>query len=163
MPETIAQLTVSFVKHLHTSFLDVLSNCLQVGGDVVDRVGSHLIVEDLPEESARLREIIFWVEWSHLCHESLNDVRFVSGVLVDPVSVGAVVSGVGLVVGACADFDVHGTVSDAVDYVGPIRTVDWNLLEITTQSISMGVRIREQPSLQNSVSGGSHSRHKISR
>ena len=53
--------------------------------------------------------------------------------------------------------DSHGSVSDHVFDLGSVRTVDRDLLVVGSQSVSVGVRVREESPLQHLVDRWLHS------
>ena len=89
------------------------------------------------------------MEGSHFSYQTLNHVRFIFGILVDFESVGSVVHSVRFVVRTSADFclNIHEPVSDAVDHICPVGTVDRYLFKIASKSVSVSIGIREKSSL----------------
>lgn len=52
---------------------------------------------------------------------------------------------------------------DVVENLGLVGAVDGDLVEISSKTMPMGVRIGEETTLQDPISGGTHSRHEVTR
>lgn len=95
--------------------------------------------------------------WPDLGHQSLNHIWLVSCVLAKLERVLPVIHRVWLVVWSFQlSVDVHEAITNAVGYLGPEGTVDGYLFEIRSQSVSMSVRIRKEPAMQNPISSWAH-------
>ena len=136
-----------------------------MASDAVYCVFPHLLIENLSEQGSRLLEVRFRVPGSDLGHQSLHHIWLVTCFLVEFEGICSVVSGIRLVVRASADFGLncHGSISDPVGELGFERAVDRELLEVGSESVSLGIRVGEEPSLKNAIGGRSHSWYEIAR
>mgnify|MGYP007046485915 FL=1 len=65
--------------------------------------------------------------------------------------------------GAQVTVDLHGTVTDVWVELASDRAVDWDLLVVDSQAVSVGVWVREQSRLKNWVSRWLHVWHRVRR
>ena len=57
---------------------------------------------------------------------------------------------------------VHGSISDGVDNFGAVGAVDGDLLVVGSESVSVGVGVGEESSLEHLIEGGLHSGNEVS-
>jgi len=129
--------------------LDVASALTESSGNVLDDLGSHLIVKDLAEELTRLLIVGIWVSEciatgftdKSLCFPGVS--RILDGCASDRVW---------LVVRkrSVSAIDGHETISGVVvTHAGAVWAVNWNLIVVWSQSVSVSVRVVDEATLQH--------------
>ena len=139
---------VALVEDLDLSFLDISSGVLEGTNDVGDQVVSVDFLHDLSEQHAWLGEVVIGVSWSVSLNQT-SDLEWSNGegllVSVSTDRVWLVVWSVALVI------EGAWTVSLSIDNSGSVWAVDWELLVVDSQSVSVGISIGEQSSLEHLV------------
>lgn len=54
--------------------------------------------------------------------------------------------------------DAHGTITLVVGYSGSVGAVNGNLIVVSTESVSVGIGIREETTLEHLIQRGFHTR-----
>ena len=139
----MAHLGICLVKHLHHSLGDVCAYGFQGVRYVVDCLVSHLFAKDLAVEGTRLAEIIVRMPWFYFSNHPSNNIWFISGRFVELETVFAIVGGIRFVVRSYLVLHVHVSSVVCVVYFSSVWTIDWNLFEVGTQSVSVGIWVRK--------------------
>lgn len=63
--------------------------------------------------------------------------------------------------GSLVTVDAHGTVTLVVGDSSSVGAVDGDLVVVSTESVSVGIRVREQTALEHLVQRGFHTRHQV--
>ena len=157
-PGTVFRIT--FGEDGDLSKLDRPRGATERADNVVDEVGSLLFVHDFSEEVASLLEVIDLLDDRAVSAWGACDLWVdVLGPWVDGVWFG----GVGFIVGVASlvAIDVHGTISLVVAESGSVRAVDRDLVVVGAESVTMGVWVGEESSLEHFVEGGLHAGYHV--
>lgn len=152
LSDSSSVLRVTLVEDSDLSLLNISVGVLEVSNDVVDEVSSLLVVHDLSEEGSGLSEVAVGVAGLI----SLDETSDLLGRGLILLSGGGSTEGVGLVVGSASliSIDDHEAVSDSVGDSCSEGAVDRDLVVVASESVSVGIDVREQSSLEHSVSRG---------
>ena len=152
-------LRVDLVEELDHLLLDVSPSTAERTADVLNEVSSVSLVHDLSEESSGLLEIIIRVlvrvSASESGHSELT--LLLAGVLN-----GAIMR-VRLIVRSTAAVAVDS--SGAISLIGgnssSVRAVNGDLVVVGTESVSVGIGVREESSLEHFISRGRNARNNV--
>ena len=144
---------VNLVEVSDESFLDVFAASTKRARDVVDQVSAVFLGQDLPEEGARLLVVVVGVLVGVPADGALDWMSVDGVVLV----LNWAFNGSWLVVGSASavSIDAHTPVTDVVGAkTRSVWAVDWNLIVVNSQTISVGVRVVQKSSLEHLVHRG---------
>ena len=142
-------LGINFVEKLDHLLLDFSSGTTETAADVLDQVSPVSFIHYLSEQSPGLLEIIIGVlvrvsacETCE-CKLSLLLARVLNWAIV----------GVGLVIGSTTlvSIDGGGAISLIVSDSSSVGAVDGDLIEVSTESVSVGIGVREESALEHLV------------
>ena len=142
-------LGINLVEKLDHLLLDLSSGTAETAADVLDQASSFSFVQYLSEESSRLLEIIIGV----LMRVSACEARECKLSLLLAWVLDWAVERVGLVVGTTTLVSIYGsgTISLIVSYSSSVGAVDGDLIEVSTESVSVGIGVREESALEHLV------------
>lgn len=122
--------------------------------DVAEGVGSFLFGHNLSEQGTGLREVVVGVSGFETADQTSNSLGGELGFGSHLVTV----EGGGFVVnfGSLVTVDVHGTITLVVGDSSSVGAVDGDLVVVGTESVSVGIRIREETTLEHLVQRGFH-------
>lgn len=142
-------LGINLVEKLDHLLLDFSSGTTETAADVLDQVSPVSLVHYLSEESSGLLEIIIGV----LMRVSASEAgeRKLS-LLLAWVLNWAVVR-VGLIIGTTSlvSIDGGGAISLIVSDSSSVGAVDGDLIEVCTESVSVGIWVREDSALEHLI------------
>lgn len=147
---------------LDLSFLGSAVALTKVTGNVVHGALPHFFVKDIVEERTRLfvdsigMRVSIPSNWS--CHLlSMDGILFVLFWSVERSWF--VISGL-----AVASTDIHDSVALVVSMsqFSSVRAVNWDLMMVRSETMSMGVRVVDESALKHLAVGGFNTRHKVS-
>lgn len=136
------------------ALLDITAALAESSGDSLDNLCSHLVVEYLAEEFARL--LIVGVRVLVRIATGLADHNLLL-LGVDFVLDGGAVNRVGLVVGCgtISTVDSHQTVTGVVvAHASAVWAVDGDLVIVGAESVSVGIGVVDKTTLEHLVVGG---------
>lgn len=142
-------LSVDLEQVGNETFLDVSAALAESTGNVVDNTLALGVVEDIAEEATGLLVVVVGVVVGVAA-----DLTVVVGSVPGSGGVGdGTVSRVGVVVDLTLLVAVgaHRTVTDHVRYAGTVGAVDGDLLVVGSESMSVGVGVGEETSLEHLV------------
>jgi hypothetical protein len=131
--------------------LDISSGATERSNDVLNKVSSLLLIHNLSEQGSWLLEIVVWVlvrisacvsghrEGCELLCWVLHRAVVAAGLVVDCTALIAV--------------DSHGAVSLIISNSSSVGAVDGDLVVVGTESVSVGVGVREDSTLEHLVIG----------
>lgn len=157
-----AILLVGLVKVLDLSHLKLLSGILQMENDIVDESRSVVLAHDISEQHACLDIVIIWM----IGLLANNDIAWQLEWILHQLS-GLLWSTdrVWLIVRSTATVAVHShwSISKVRVQLASQRGIDWNLGIVGTETMSMGVIVREQSTLQHLIGRWFNTRNEIGR
>lgn len=161
--DALSQNLVDLCEDGQLTLLDILLGVLQVTGNVVDQMSAFSIVEDLVPESSGLFEVGVGVVLRVTSSPSIFNRVLVDGVSL--VGLGGTNDGVGFVVGGrtLVAVDYHGTITLTVTNSRSVRAVDGDLLVVDTQTVTVGIRVREETTLEHTIHGGFNTGNHVGR
>jgi hypothetical protein len=149
---TLTILRIHLSEELYLFLLYLASGILQRSGDVGDKVLPVLFLHDLSEQRSGLLEVVIGMDVLVPTGETGDGLLTPSlgGILFH------VVNGVRLIVSGSAvvTIDLHEAISLVVSDSGSVRTIYWDLIVVGSESVSVGVWVGEESSLEHLVVGG---------
>lgn len=140
---------VNLVEVWKDTLLDVASALTESSSDVLDDLGSHLVVEDLAEELTRLLIVGIWVcegiatgfTDESLCFPGVSTI-------LDRCAGDRVWLVVRL--GSVSTIDGHETIPGVVvAHASAVWAVNWDLVVVWSQSVSVSVRVVDKTTLKH--------------
>lgn len=143
---------VDLVEMLDHALLDISAALAKRTGDVLNQVLSVSVGEHLSEELTGLLVVVVGVRQG-VATDFTGDGEFGLGVAL---VLNRAVEVVGLVVadGALVSVDGGGTVSDVVGDAGSVGAVDGDLLVVGADTVSVGISVVQESTLEHSVERG---------
>lgn len=132
-----------------------------MSNDVADNVSLVLILHNLAEKSSWLREIVIGMsglEATNKTSDSLSaELSFRERLVL--------VEGRRLIIGlrSLISIDAHGAISLTIGNTSSVWAVNWDLIVVSSESVTMSVRVREKSTLEHFVHRGFHTRDEVSR
>mmetsp|Transcript_34855 Transcript_34855/g.86495 ORF Transcript_34855/g.86495 Transcript_34855/m.86495 type:complete len:549 (+) Transcript_34855:1360-3006(+) len=157
----LAVLGISAGEDLHLTLLDLSLGVLEVGDDVVNQMVAVLAGHHFAIEVAGLLEVAVGVHLRVSAHNAADGLARHGETLVLHRSA---INAVRLIVGRAAlvAIDTHRAVTGVVVVPRAVpRTVDRDLVVVGTESVSVSVRVGEEPPLQHLVFAGLDARHQV--
>lgn len=141
------------------TFLDISVGSLEVTNNVRQSVRLILILHDLSVQRTRLGEVIIGVgrfETANQTSDSLDaELSFRLGLVG--------VERIGFIVGlrSLVAINRHRAITLSIGDLGSVRAVHGDLIVVRTESVSVGVGVREETSLEHLVQRGFHAGHEV--
>ena len=154
-------LRIHFEEQLDLSLLNVSSHWLHAVHDVVDEMGSISLCHHLSKECSRLLKVIVRVR----VLESSDGARNSLSVPLEARLLNRTAMRIRLIVWSTSlvAIDSHEAISLVVVNSSSVRAVDGDLVKVSSKSMPVGVRVREESSLKHLVVRGFNTRHEVSR
>lgn len=142
-------LGINLVEKLDHLLLDFSSGTTETAADVLDQVSPVSLVHYLSEESSGLLEIIIRV----LMRVSASEAGERKLSLLLAWVLNWAVLRVRLIIGTTTlvSIDGGGTISLIVSDSSSVGAVDGDLIEVSTESVSVGIGVREESALEHLV------------
>ena len=142
-------LGINLVEKLDHLLLDFSSGTTETAADVLDQVSPVSLVHYLSEESSGLLEIIIRVLMRvSACEAGERKLSLLLAWVLNWA-----VLRVGLIIGTTTLVSIYGggTISLIVSDSSSVRAVDGDLIEVSTESVSVGIGVREESALEHLV------------
>ena len=142
-------LRINLVEKLDHLLLDFSSGTTETAADVLDQVSPVSLIHHLSEESSGLLEIIIGV----LMRVSASEAGERKLSLLLAWVLNRAVMRVGLIIGTTSlvSIDGGGAISLIVSDSSSVGAVDGYLIEVSTESVSVGIGVREESPLEHLV------------
>ena len=146
---SLTVLGINLVEKLDHLLLDFSSGTTETAADVLDQMSPVSFIHYLPEQSPGLLEIVIGV----LMRVSARETCECKLSLLLAWVLNWAVLGVGLVIGTTTlvSIDGGGAISLIVSDSSSVGAVDGDLIEVSTESVSVGVGVREESALEHLV------------
>lgn len=142
-------LGINLVEKFDHLLLDFSSGTTETAADVLDQVSPVSLVHYLSEESPGLLVIIIGV----LMRVSTSEAGERKLSLLLAWVLNRAILRVGLIIGTTALVSINGSgaISLIVSHSSSVGAVDGDLIEVSTESVSVGIWVREESALEHLV------------